>query len=52
LTVAGVGDARVIEEARGAAERVVATDPDLTQPAHQLLAARVERFWSRGSERS
>ncbi len=52
LTVAGVGDARVIEEARGAAERVVAADPDLTQPAHQLLAARVERFWSRGSERS
>ena len=52
LTVAGVGDARVIEDARGAAERVVAADPDLTQPAHQLLAARVERFWSRGSERS
>jgi len=52
LTVAGVGDARVIEEARGAAERIVAADPDLTQPAHQLLAARVERFWSRGSERS
>jgi len=52
LTVAGVGDARVIEEAREAAERVVAADPDLTQPAHQLLAARVERFWSRGSERS
>jgi len=52
LTVAGVGDARVIEEARGAAERLVAADPDLTQPAHQLLAARVERFWSRGSERS
>jgi len=52
LTVAGVGDARAIEQARGAAERVVASDPDLALPEHRLLAARVERFWSRGSERS
>ncbi len=52
LTVAGVGDARAIEEARGAAERVVASDPDLAAPEHQLLAACVARFWGRGSERS
>jgi len=52
LTIAGVGDARAIEQARGAAERVVTSDPDLARPEHRLLAARVERFWSRGSERS
>ena len=52
LKVAGLGDTRAIEEAREAARRLVAADPDLAQPEHRVLARKVAQFWSRGSEMS
>ena len=52
LRVAGLGDVRTIEEARDAAQRLVADDPALRRPEHLLLAARVAQFWNRGSEMS
>jgi ATP-dependent DNA helicase RecG len=52
LKVAGLGDTRAIEEARDAARRLVAADPDLAQPEHRVLARKVVQFWSRGNEMS
>jgi ATP-dependent DNA helicase RecG len=52
LKVAGLGNMRTIEEARAAAQRLIAADPDLAQPEHRLLARKVAQFWSRGSEMS
>ena len=52
LKVAVLGDMRAIEEARDAARRLVAADPDLAQPEHRVLARKVEQFWSRGREMS
>jgi ATP-dependent DNA helicase RecG len=52
LKVAGLGDVRTIEEARVAAERLVAADPDLARPEHALLARRVDQFWRRAADPS
>lgn len=45
LRVAQFGDMRILELARREAERLLAEDPDLSQPKHQALSRRVHQFW-------
>jgi ATP-dependent DNA helicase RecG len=45
LKLASLTDVRLIEKARREAQKLFKNDPGLTQPDHQLLAARLERFW-------
>jgi ATP-dependent DNA helicase RecG len=45
LRVARLGDVRVLEQARRAAQGLFQDDPTLSQPEHQLLAQRVREFW-------
>jgi ATP-dependent DNA helicase RecG len=45
LRVAKLGDVRVLEEARRAAQDLFREDPTLSQPEHQLLARKVREFW-------
>ena len=45
LQLASLTDVRLIEKARREALELFNKDPDLTQPEHQLLASRLERFW-------
>ena len=44
LRVATLGDVGLVELARGAAERLLGTDPDLSATEHALLAQRVAEF--------
>ena len=46
LPLAMMADARVLHEARSAAEELLDKDPDLDMPKHQLLAERVAEVWS------
>ena len=48
LQLANLTDIHLIEKARRQALFVFEQDPDLQRPAHQLLAAALERFWGGG----
>lgn len=48
LQLANLTDIYLIEKARRQAQVVFEDDPGLQQPAHQLLAAAMESFWSGG----
>jgi ATP-dependent DNA helicase RecG len=48
LKLANLTDIHLIEKARRQAQILFEQDPDLGRPAHQLLAAALERFWSGG----
>jgi ATP-dependent DNA helicase RecG len=45
LRVASLGDVRVLEQARRAAQELFQEDPTLSEPDHQPLAQRVREFW-------
>lgn len=47
LKLARLSDTRLLELARGEAEKLLAADPDLIRPEHRLLAHRVADFWAR-----
>ena len=46
LSLADLADVRDLERARNEAQQILAEDPDLEQPRHLMLAARLEAFWS------
>jgi ATP-dependent DNA helicase RecG len=48
LRMASITDVKLIEKARGEAQKVFDQDPELSQPEHILLAEAVERFWGEG----
>jgi ATP-dependent DNA helicase RecG len=50
MELADVADLRLVEQAREAARRFFKTDPELADPAHRLLARRVERLLENGGE--
>jgi ATP-dependent DNA helicase RecG len=50
LRVATLSDGHVLEEARRAARELFEADPDLAQPAHQLLRRQVLGFWNEDAE--
>lgn len=52
LKVAKMGDIRVLEQARRAAQDLLRQDPGMAQPEHQLLAQRVREFWGRETDLS
>ncbi|MBC8249792.1 MAG: ATP-dependent DNA helicase RecG, partial [Anaerolineales bacterium] len=45
LKLAGLGDVRILEQARTEAQALFSEDPDLAKPEHRLLARRVQEFW-------
>ena len=45
----GVLDSRIVDVVRRAAGDVLASDPELSQPANAVLAVALETFWSRAS---
>jgi ATP-dependent DNA helicase RecG len=47
LRVANLADTRLLEEARGQAEWLWSTDPQLEKSEHRLLRERVAAFWGR-----
>jgi len=52
LKVAKIGDSRVLEQARRAAQDLFAQDPALAQPEHRMLAERVQQFWGTATDLS
>lgn len=46
--LASIADLKLVEEARSAARQFFETDPELVDPAHRLLARRVERLLEQG----
>ena len=50
MELATVADLQLVEQAREAARRFFQTDPELVDPAHRLLARRVERLLEQGGE--
>ena len=50
MELAEIADLRLVEKAREAARRFFATDPELDDPAHRLLARRVDRLLEQGGE--
>jgi len=52
LKVAQIGDTRVLEQARRAAQDLFDGDPALAQPEHVALAARVQQFWGSATDLS
>lgn len=46
LRVARLSDTVTLEEARREAKRIFQKDPDLEEPAYELLRFRLEQFWS------
>jgi ATP-dependent DNA helicase RecG len=50
MELASIADLRLVEQAREAARRFFQTDPELVDPAHRLLARRVERLLEKGGE--
>ena len=42
-------DTRLLDRARRAAEALLTTDPELTQPAHERLRGRFTAFWERAA---
>lgn len=47
LRVAALGDTRTLEQARFAAEALLASDPHLMRAEHAALRDRLDHFWSR-----
>jgi len=45
LRLAGLGDLKILEQARTEAQALLSEDPDLSKPEHRLLARRVTEFW-------
>ncbi len=45
LKLAGLGDVRILEQARAEAQALFSEDPDLSKPEHRLLARKVAEFW-------
>jgi ATP-dependent DNA helicase RecG len=45
LKLAGLGDVRILEQARNEAQALSREDPDLSKPEHRLLARKVTEFW-------
>ncbi len=45
LKLAGLGDVKILEQARTEAQALFREDPDLAKPEHRLLARRVTEFW-------
>jgi ATP-dependent DNA helicase RecG len=45
LRLAGLGDVRILEQARNEAQTLFREDPDLSKPEHRLLARKVKEFW-------
>jgi len=45
LKLAGLGDVRILEQARTEAQALFSEDPDLSKPEHRLLARKVAEFW-------
>jgi ATP-dependent DNA helicase RecG len=52
LQTAELGDLRTLEQARAAAQRLFAVDPEFTQPGHLALAQQVAAFWSGAADLS
>lgn len=52
LELASIADLRLVEQARQAAQRFFDTDPELVDPAHRLLARRVNRILEQGGHLS
>jgi len=50
MELARIADLRLIERAREAARRFFETDPELDDPAHRLLARRVDRILEQGGQ--
>ena len=48
LRMASITDVRLIEKARGEAQKLFELDPSLSNPEHALLAEAFERFWGEG----
>lgn len=46
LPMAAFADTRLLREVRTVAEELLETDPELSQPSHQLLRMGVAAFWS------
>jgi ATP-dependent DNA helicase RecG len=45
----GVFDTRLLDRARRAAEELLASDPELSQPQHRRLSERFAAFWERAA---
>ncbi len=45
LRMANLGDVRLLDLARGEAQRLIESDPTLSQPAQRNLVARLDSFW-------
>jgi ATP-dependent DNA helicase RecG len=52
LQTAELGDLRTLEEARAAAQRLYAEDPQFVHPDHHALAQQVAAFWSGAADLS
>ncbi|HEX6269828.1 MAG TPA: ATP-dependent DNA helicase RecG [Anaerolineales bacterium] len=48
LRMASITDVKLIEKARGEAQKLFERDADLNQPEHALLAEALGRFWGEG----
>ncbi|MGE5374673.1 MAG: ATP-dependent DNA helicase RecG [Bacteroidota bacterium] len=48
LRMASITDVKLIEKARGEAQKLFEIDPELSRPEHALLAESLERFWGEG----
>ncbi len=48
LRMASITDVKLIEKARGEAQKLFDQDPSLSNPEHALLADAFERFWGEG----
>jgi ATP-dependent DNA helicase RecG len=47
LKVARLADTRLLQRARGEAQKILEDDPSLEQPEHTLLRQKVESFWEK-----
>ncbi|HEX9116450.1 MAG TPA: ATP-dependent DNA helicase RecG [Anaerolineae bacterium] len=52
LQFAQLSDLRTLEEARAAAQKLFAVDPQLAQPEHRAVAERVAEFWHEAGDLS
>jgi ATP-dependent DNA helicase RecG len=48
LRMASITDVKLIEKARGEAQKLFEQDPDLSKPEDALLKEAFERFWGEG----
>jgi ATP-dependent DNA helicase RecG len=52
IRVARLSDLPLLQTAREEAQDISRTDPELSQPDHQLLAQKIKRFWQRPTDPS